>query len=118
MQDLENFYTSVDSCANDIIGRLGGNAALVKRFLAKFPSDGSYNELQSALASDDTATAFRAAHTLKGLCANLGINSLYKRSSEITEMLRAGDIISAKDALPSLDSEYKRVLSELSKLEG
>ena len=36
--------------------------------------------------------AFRAAHTLKGVCMNLGFDHLYKLSFEITESLRTGNL--------------------------
>ena len=116
MQNLEQFFNSVGSNSNDIIGRLGGNEALVRRFLAKFPSDGSFDNLKSALGAGDTKAAFLAAHTLKGLCANLGLNSLYEKASCITEHLRGEDIESAKADFPALEAEYKRVIDSLGDL--
>lgn len=38
----------------------------------------------------DYESAFRAAHTLKGVALNLGLGRLAKSSSELTEALRAG----------------------------
>ena len=37
----------------------------------------------------DTTTAFRAVHTLKGVVLNLGLGSLARASSQMTEALRA-----------------------------
>lgn len=71
--------------------------ALVKRFLPMFLSDPSFNELTEALKNDDVQTAFRAAHTLKGVSANLSLSRLSKVSAEITEMLRAGNLAEAKE---------------------
>ena len=34
--------------------------------------------------------AFRAAHTIKGICANLAFNTLLASSEELTEALRNG----------------------------
>ena len=72
MNNLEQFYASVGGNAQEVLGRLGGDPGLVIHFLLKFQNDGSYQSLCDALNADDTPTAFRAAHTLKGLCATLG----------------------------------------------
>ena len=78
--------------------RLGGDYAalktrlpsdsLIKRFIAKFLDDSSYSELCRALKEGQREEAFRAAHTLKGVCANLGFDQLGASASEMTELLR------------------------------
>ncbi len=113
MDNLELFYTSVGGNAAEIIARLGGKPELVKRFLMKFKEDDSYSKLCAALNNGDTESAFRAAHTLKGICANLGLQRLFEQSSTVTEFLRSGDSEKAKDALPALKREYERVLLAL-----
>lgn len=116
MDNLEQFFASAGSDAGNIIGRLGGNSSLVKMFLSKFPSDGSFSELKKALNDGDVSVAFRAAHTLKGVCANLGLQNLYEKASSVTEMLRGGSLDDAKKAFPSLEEEYKKVLESLKKI--
>lgn len=64
---------------------------LILRFLKKFLNDGSFPLLEDSLSRGDLAEAFRAAHTLKGVCQNLGMDRLYSSSAEITEVLRAGN---------------------------
>ncbi len=113
MDRLEQFYASVGSNAATIISRLGGSSALVERFLGKFPSDGSMQALRTALDSGETQVAFRAAHTMKGLCANLGLQTLFEKASAVTELLRAGSLEEARTALPELEEEYKRTLEAL-----
>ncbi len=113
MQNLDQFYTAVGGRASEIIARLGGSAALVQRFLGKFPADGSLAELREALSSGDTKTAFRAAHTLKGLCANLGLENLRQRASDTTELLRDDRLDDARASLPALEAEYAAVLAAL-----
>ena len=71
------------------------SAKLIHRFIGKFLEDGSFAELQSAMQAGQRAQAFRAAHTLKGVCGNLSLGQLEKSTSELTELLRA-----EADAIP------------------
>lgn len=82
--------------------QLGGNLenvktrlpsdSLIKRFIIKFLDDSSYSELCDALQKGQRDEAFRAAHTLKGICANLGFDQLENSASALTELLRPKDI--------------------------
>lgn len=116
MSNLEEFFSSVESNAGDVINRLGGSEALVKRFLGKFPKDESFSLLEKSLENNDTETAFRAAHTLKGLAANLGIQSLYVKAANVTELLRGGDLEGGKKDFPPLKEEYEAVIQKLEAL--
>ena len=76
------------------------SVSLIKRFIAKFPNDGSFAELCRAMEDGQRETAFRAAHTLKGVCANLGFDRLFASASKLTELLRPEtDTIPAEAAL-------------------
>lgn len=116
MNNLEQFYDAVGANADEVIGRLGGDPALVMRFLAKFQDDDSFSTLCTALDDGDTETAFRAAHTIKGVCANLGLQTLFSKASEMTELLRAGAVEDAKGALPALEAEYNNTCALLARL--
>ena len=58
--------------------RTGGNRKRYESLLRRFaePSTGAVEEIRAALAAGDTATAARAAHSLKGAAANLGAGAL------------------------------------------
>lgn len=80
---------------------------LVKRFITKFLDDGSFSELAQAMKNGERERAFRAAHTLKGVSANLSLGKLQNSSSELTELLRAeGDCI-PEDAAACMDEVEK-----------
>ena len=51
-------------------------------------SDSSYRLLCDSLESKNYEEAFRAAHSLKGFCQNLGFTRLEQSSSSMTELLR------------------------------
>ena len=77
---------------------LGGNYAevsrrlpsprLVNKFLGKFLEDSSFEDLCAQLRAGNRPEAFRAAHTLKGVCANLSFGRLLTSASAMAELLR------------------------------
>ena len=76
---------------------------LIRKFIAKFLDDGSYPELCRAMEQGQTEEAFRAAHTLKGVSANLGFDRLTASSGELTELLRGKTDGIPTEAVPLLD---------------
>ena len=68
---LKEAYESVESNYDNVLKRLGSEG-MIKRFAVKFIDDPTFGELKNALAAGDGESAFRAAHTMKGICLNLG----------------------------------------------
>ena len=64
------------------------SVSLVKRFITKFLEDGSFSDLCQAVREARREEAFRAAHTLKGVSANLGFDRLSVSVGRLTELLR------------------------------
>ncbi len=56
----------------------------------KFLDDPAFTALDQALKDKDADAAFRHAHTLKGLIANMGLTPLYEIVVKIVEPLRGG----------------------------
>lgn len=65
------------------------SVGLVRKFIVKFLDDDSYSKLCLAMQNGQREEAFRAAHTLKGVSANLGFSRLLASAGELTELLRA-----------------------------
>lgn len=61
---------------NEVFRRLY-NEAMIRKFVLLFPKDDSFHNLEAALKEQNVKEAFRAAHTLKGVCQNLGFSNLY-----------------------------------------
>jgi len=91
--------------------------ALVKKFALKFLDDNSFNNLKKALADSNVEEAFRAAHTLKGVCLNLGFDNLYKVSSEITEILRAGELTGTSEAFDKVEEQYNITINAIKSID-
>lgn len=88
---LREFYAAIGGDYEGTKARLSTDER-IKKFALKFENDPNYNDLCRALAAGNVKDAFRAAHSLKGVCLNLGFDSLYRSASAITEILRAGSL--------------------------
>ena len=66
---FQEFYQTIGGDYNEVLARLSSER-LVQKFVLKFPLDGSYDLLCSALETGNREEAFRAAHTIKGICQN------------------------------------------------
>lgn len=110
--DLNAFYAAIGGDYNDVKARLQSDE-LIEKFLFRFIDDPSYSELKSALSCGDIAAAFRAAHTLKGVAATLGLNRLSESSSGLTEELRPLKSLPPRDMIEIVDVEYEKVIAAL-----
>lgn len=61
---------------------------IIARFVKKFLAEPSFENLRSAVESGDYEEAFKAAHALKGVSANLSFSRLTTSVSAMTELLR------------------------------
>lgn len=86
---LKQCYGLLEGDYEEVVGRMR-KEALVEKFVLKFLNDASYEMLQQGIAAGDWETAFRAAHTIKGVAQNLGFTRLCEASSRLTEELRQG----------------------------
>lgn len=90
----------------------------IAKFLGKVPNDGSYKLLIDSLEQRNLAEAFRAAHTLKGVCMNLSLTRLYESSVKLTELLRNrteyGDDIAP--LLECVKADYALLVESIGKL--
>ena len=72
---VKECYEVMKGDYDDVISRLRTDDR-VKKFLLKVLDDTSFSTLCKALEEKNIEEAFRAAHTLKGVCKNLSIDNL------------------------------------------
>ena len=113
---VKECYESMESDYEGVLGRMGSEG-LVRRFALKFPDDPSYLNLEKAIQEQNAEEAFRAAHTLKGVCLNLGFDRLYKVSAELTEKLRGRELNGYEALYGKVQDEYKNTIAAIRKLE-
>lgn len=114
--DVEKIYREIGEDYESVAARLG-NPALIARLLEMFADDKNFVTLETALADGDCETAFRAAHTLKGVAMNMGFSKLASSVSELTELLRKGAVEGSGKLLEAAADEYRRVIDRLAAAE-
>lgn len=118
MISLQQVYESIGADYKGVLERLPSED-LVRRFALKFLDDQSFAQLQQALQARDAEAAFRAAHTLKGVCQNLGFENLYRPTFALTEALRPRAITAdAETLLPEVEKEYQKTVEALKGFRG
>lgn len=112
---IHECYQAMGADYEEVLGRLCSES-LIKKFVLKFPQDPSFLQLQQTLAEQDILTAFRAAHTLKGVSQNLGFTPLYETASTLTELLRAGNLPPDSTLFDAVSREYHRTIDAIAQL--
>jgi HPt (histidine-containing phosphotransfer) domain-containing protein len=87
-------------------GKTGKYLDLLHRFVDAHADD--MERVMASLASGDTDTAVRVAHSLKGVAATLGIDRLAELAKQVETRLRTVEGIVASDAILLADKEAIR----------
>ncbi len=109
---LQECYQAMEANYDDVLGRLRSER-LIQKFMLKFLDDGSYDLLCASMDSGNLEDAFRASHTIKGVCQNLGFAKLGQSSHELTEALRGGDGSAAAGLLGQVKADYEQTVSAI-----
>lgn len=116
--NVKEFYESVGGNYEDVLERFGSES-FIKKFLLKFLDDKSFSSLEQKINSpvQDVQEKFRACHTLKGVCLNLGLDSLCKPVIELTEVFRAGSTKDEELLFSEIKKQYEYTCNNLKTLE-
>ena len=107
----ENLKTELLSQGVDYataLERFMGKEELYKRFLVKFLADDNFNQLEANIG---------CAHTIKGLCGNLGFDNLLEEDSQIVEILRSGSMDGVEELFETLSTKYHKLCETIKKYE-
>lgn len=119
--ELQECYEAMGGNYQDVKSRLQSDA-LIRRFVMKFLADASFERLDAAVKARDYGEAFRAVHTLKGVCQNLSFDRLSASASRLTELLRAWETTPVEQALceeqfEQVSADYRTVTEAIRQLE-
>lgn len=93
--------------------RLGGDQDFFKSLLGMVLESSSYDEMIVAFRERKTQEAFEAAHALKGMTGNMGMQKVYEALVPLVEELRAGDFEAAEKLLPSVEERYSKAITAI-----
>lgn len=106
---IRECYQAIDADFEEVYRRIPSEA-LIRKFALKFTEDKSMAQLAEALRSRNAEEAFRAAHTLKGLCLNLSFSAMAAPVCELTELLRGGKMDGCEPVYERLAREYEKTV--------
>ena len=117
--DVRDFYESIGGDYVSVLGRLM-NDRIITKFVLKFPADPTVGELKAAMDAEDWETAFRAAHTLKGVAMNLSFAKLTASAVVLTDALRPQnadqrDAAKLHEYFNAVQADYDAVLTAIAR---
>ncbi|MDR1618955.1 MAG: Hpt domain-containing protein [Treponema sp.] len=96
------------------VKRVLNNNRLFVKLLAKFKAETNLDDLGAALAAGDMEKAQAAAHTVKGVAANLSLTELYKQALEIETQIKARSV--KEGALETVKNVYEETVKSVEKV--
>jgi HPt (histidine-containing phosphotransfer) domain-containing protein len=94
--------------------RVMNNAKLNHKLLAKFKAENNLNALIAAVNAGDYEKAQAAAHTVKGIAANLSLVELYKQSLDVETQLKGKSV--NPDAIDTLSACFTATQEAIDKV--
>ena len=97
-----------------LLERCMGQTELARRLLNKFAEQmaGDLPRLRDAIATHDTATAYKTAHKIKGASANLAIEEIRRAMDQLEEQARAGDLDEGARLVAVVEDVMRRCQNE------
>ena len=114
---LKECYMALGGDYDEVLARLRSEK-MVQKFVLKFLNDKSYELLETSMETKNYEEAFRAAHTIKGVCQNLSFTKLYESSSRLTENLRSGYGEKSDSLVSQVAEDYKQTITAIKVLQG
>ena len=94
---VQELYESIGG-SYDSAKRILPMDQLIAKFVVKFLDDKSFEKIEAAAQTGDGSGIFEGAHAMKGVCANLGLDSLSQAASVLAEEFRPGHDRTMDDA--------------------
>lgn len=113
---IEELYESIGANYKDAIERLVSEKFITK-YIIKFLEDDSYSNLMQAWKENKSdEEMFRAAHTLKGVCLNFALDSLFVPTNIITDHYRekgGHKVDNLDEVFTELESVYNEMIVKI-----
>lgn len=109
---LQELYLKINGNFAEAQSRLMKDS-FVEKFALMYLSDDSFSNLQSSVDAGNIADSFRAAHTLKGVAANLAFTELQQAASNLTEQLRPQTAPADMEMFTIVKTAHEKVVAAL-----
>ena len=86
-------FSALKALGVDIEGTLSrfvDDDVIYTKFIARFPDEDRITPIREAAEASDSDALMRTAHKLKGVSANLGMNTLSQKAEKIVSKVRNG----------------------------
>jgi HPt (histidine-containing phosphotransfer) domain-containing protein len=93
------------------IKRVMNNAKLYVKLLGKFKADTSLDDMFTLLSAGEYEKAQIAAHTIKGVSANLSLTELYNQILELETQIKAHSV--SPDQITLVESAFAETLKSI-----
>ena len=94
---------------DEAMARCLNNEAFYLKLVNKAIQDPAFDKLREACEAGDLDQAFEAAHSLKGMMANLALTPILRPVGEITELLRARTVMNYSPLLAEISAAREPV---------
>jgi|GEM_PF-299131 len=115
--ELTEFYNAINVDVNVVIGRLGLTERHLKKYLGKFRNNQEFNKMSKAVEEKDYTNVEWAAHTLKGVASNLGLNLLQGTCQQMVDSVRSGNTDEIEALYKIVAVDYEKVMGLLAQVE-
>lgn len=120
---IQECYDLMGGDYGEVAGRFVTEAR-VEKFAKMFLRDTSFEMLKQTMDQKDYKEAFRAAHTLKGVCQNLALKSLDGPVVELTDILRGYETLDVsgekgqriEELMDVIETQYRVIVSAIEQL--
>lgn len=110
---IEKLYKKLEKWGCDVPGakeRFDYDDALFLTCIDLFLEDENFKKLNEKIKNNDYQESFDAAHTIKGVAANLGLTPIYDSVSDVVQELRAGNLEASKALVLKLNTEMEKMV--------
>lgn len=97
----------------EVEDRFMGNMEMLEHFLLKFTHEQSFQKMVESMELGDVENAYEAAHSLKGVAANLSMIPLNGPIAKQSDYLKNGNLDAAKQNLPIVKEQYIKIQNAL-----
>ena len=115
---FQDIYKNESAPYETVLRHFNSNQKLLHTFVLKFPNDAVYPSLLNDMQEKDYDAALNSAHSLKGICANLGFSRLSDAAAVMVRFFRAKQIEDAVRQFENVTREYVNIVNLIQQIEN